>query len=187
MGVLVGSLPMRLACNFAQPYQAADHSFGSKNVESFDQSALLASRMITTLRPEVEKKVSDLTRRFPALSSAELRIRLWIVESIVLMVAGENSTADPSRLDTFFAAYWSAISRQLKSELPGRDFRQEFDAGLDHLAAEIDSDRERLAPEKAPTALGNRIAAFLELPEGGSPEYGYKLAMSTKLLNQLPE
>jgi len=109
------------------------------------------------------------------------------VESIVLLVAGENSTADPSRLDRFFTAFWSDISRQLQSELPGWDFRPQFDAGLDHLAAEIDSDRELLAPEKASMAMGNRITAFLELSEGGSLEYGYKLATSTKLLNQLPE
>ena len=75
----------------------------------------------------------------------------------------------------------------MQSELPGRDVTQEFDAGLDHLATEIDSDRKRLTPEKASAALGDRITAFLEVPEEESLEYGYKLATSTKLLTQLPD
>jgi hypothetical protein len=58
---------------------------------------------------------------------------------------------------------------------------------MDRLTAEIASDREQLAPEKVSLAMGNRIIAFLEVPEGQPLGYGYKLATSTKLLNQLPE
>ena len=152
-----------------------------------DQYSLLASRVVSTLRPEVDQKVADLTRKFPTLSATDLRLRLWIVESIVVLLAGEDSTADPSRLDRFFGAFWSDVSKEVQSELPGRDVSQEFDAGLDHLATEIDSDRKQLTPEKASAALGNRITAFLEVPEEEPLEYGYKLATSTKLLNQLPE
>jgi hypothetical protein len=155
-------------------------------VETFDQYSLLASRVVSTLRPDVEKKVSELTRKLPGLSATDLRLRLWIVESVVVLLAGENSTADPSRLDRFFNAFWSDISKELRSDLPGQDFSK-FDAGLDDLAAEIDSDRQQLPPEKASMAFGNRITAFLQLPEGVTLEYGYKLATSTKLLNQLPE
>ncbi len=156
-------------------------------METFDEYSLLASRVVSTLRPDVDQKVANLTRKFPTMSATELRLRLWIVESVVVLLAGEDSTADPSRLDRFFGAFWSDISKRVQSELPGRDVRQEFDAGLDYLATEIDSDRKRLTPEKATAALGNRITAFLEVPEGVSLEYGYKLATSTRLLNQLPE
>ena len=155
-------------------------------MESFDQYSLLASRVVSTLRPEVDKKVNDLTEKLPDLSAEEIRLRLWIVESIVVLLAGEDSTADPSRLERFFSAFWADISKQLHSDLPGQDFNK-FDAGLADLAAEIDSDRQELPPEKASMALGNRITAFLQLPEEVSLEYGYKLATSTKLLNQLPE
>jgi len=153
----------------------------------FDEYSLLASRVVSTLRPDVEQKVAKLTHKFPTLSASELRLRLWIVESIVISLAAEDSTADPSRLDRFFGAFWSSISKEVQSDLPGRDVSHEFDAGLDHLATEIDSDRKQLTPEKASAALGNRITAFLEIPEEESLEYGYKLATSTKLLNQLPE
>lgn len=153
---------------------------------TFDQYSLLSSRVVSTLRPEVNKKVGDLTRKFPSLSANELRLRLWIVESVVVLLAGENSTTDPSRLDRFFGAFWSDISKQLQTDLPTEDFSK-FDAGLNHLADEIDSDRKRLTPEKASIALGDRITAFLDVPEEASLEYGYKLATSTKLLNQLPE
>ena len=152
----------------------------------FDQYSLLADRVVSTLRPEVDKKVGDLIRKFPTLSANELRLRLWIVESIVVLLAGEDSTADPSRLERFFGAFWSDISKEIQSELPSQALSK-FDAGLDHLAAEIDSDRQRLTPEKAQEALGNRITAFREVPEEVSLEYGYKLAASTRLLNQLPE
>jgi len=153
----------------------------------FDQYSLLASRVISTLRPDVEQKVAKLTSQFPTLSASELRLRLWIVESIVVSLAAEDSTADPSRLDRFFGAFWSNISKEVQSDLPGEDVRKEFDTGLDNLAAEIDSDRKRLTPERAQMALGDRITAFLNVPEGASLEYGYKLATSTKFLNQLPE
>jgi hypothetical protein len=156
-------------------------------MEPSDQYSLLVSRVVSTLRPDVDRKVANLTRKFPTLSATELRLRLWIVESIVVLLAADDSTADPSRLDRFLGAFWSDISKQVQSDLPGRDVRREFDAGLDNLAEEIDSDRKRLTPEKASAALGNRITAFLEVPEDESLEYGYKLATSTKLLNQLPE
>lgn len=155
-------------------------------MKPFDEYSLLSSRVVSTLRPEVEKKVSDLTRKFPDLSANELRLRLWIVESVVVLLAAEDSTADPSRLDRFLGAFWSDISKEVHSDLPGQDFSK-FDAGLDDLAAEIDSDRKRLTPEKAQLALGDRITAFLKVPEEHPLEYGYKLATSTKLLNQLPE
>ena len=153
----------------------------------FDQYSLLASRVVSTLRPDVEQKVAKLTSKFPTLSASELRLRLWIVESIVVSLAGEDSTADPSRLDRFFGAFWSSISKEVQSDLPGRDVRSEFDTGLENLATVIDADRKRLTPENAQLALGERITAFLNVPEGASLEYGYKLATSTKLLNQLPE
>jgi hypothetical protein len=156
-------------------------------VSPFDECALLANRVVSTLRPDIDQKVADLTHKFPALRSAELRLRLWVIETIVVLLAGENSTADPARLDRFFAAFWSDISRQLRLDLPSPDVRQKFDAGLDRLATEIESDREQLEPEKASIALAKRIAAFLELPELEPVEYGYKLATSTKLLNELPE
>ena len=155
-------------------------------MKHFDQYSLLSNRVVSTLRPEVNKKVGDLTRKFPTLSANELRLRLWVVESVVVLLAAEDSTADPSRLDRFLGAFWSDISKEVQSDLPGQDFSK-FDAGLDHLAAEIDSDRKQLTPEKASIALGDRITAFLEVPERAPLEYGYKLATSTKLLNQLPE
>lgn len=120
------------------------------------------------------------------MSANELRLRLWVVESVLVLLAADDSTADPSRVDRFLSAFWSDISKEVQSDLAGRDFST-FDAGLDHLAEEIDSDRKRLTPEKAQLALGNRISAFLELPPEESLEYGYKIATSTKLLNQLPE
>ncbi|MFN2601473.1 MAG: hypothetical protein ABR582_01820 [Gemmatimonadaceae bacterium] len=152
-----------------------------------DEYTLLASRVISTLRPDVEQKVAKLTSKFPTLSATELRLRLWIVESIVMSLAAEDSTADPSRLDRFFGPFWSNISKEVQSDLPGRDVGQEFDMGLESLATVIDADRKRLTPEKAQLALGDRITAFLDVPEGAALEYGYKLATSTKLLNQLPE
>lgn len=158
-----------------------------------DECALLAGRVVSTLRPDVDQKVAALTRDFQALDSAQLRLRLWIVESTVVLLAGENSTADPARLDRFFGAFWSRVSKELHSDLPGQEIRQEFDAGIDRLAAEITSDRQKLSPEKASTAMGERIAVFLEVPEVASVgramgiEYGYKLTSSTNLLNHLPE
>ncbi|HYN81855.1 MAG TPA: hypothetical protein VES88_10170 [Gemmatimonadaceae bacterium] len=110
-----------------------------------------------------------------------------MTESIVVLLAGENSTADPARLDRFFDAFWSDVSWQLRLDVPSEDVRQGFDAGLDRLATEIESDRQRLAPEKASILLARRIAEFLEVPETVPLNYGYKLATSTKLLNQLPE
>jgi hypothetical protein len=165
-------------------------------VAPFDQCALLAGQVVSTLRAEVDQKVTDLTRDFPALDSAELRLRLWIVESTLVLLAGENSGADPTRLDRFFAAFWPSISKQLQSDLPGKDVRPEFDAGIDRLAAEITSDRQEVAPENASAAMGKRITVFLEVPEGErlasvsrkiGIEYGYRLVTSTKLLHQLPE
>ena len=155
-------------------------------MEHFDEYSLLASRVVSTLRPDVEQKVAKLTSKFPDLSANELRLRLWIVESIVISLAAEDSTADPSRLDRFFGAFWSSISKEVQSDLPG-DVREEFDTGLERLATIIDGDRKRLTPEKAQEALGGRITEFLKVPEGASLEYGYKLATSTKLLNHLPE
>ena len=154
---------------------------------SIDPCALLASQVVSTLRPDINQRVADLTGKFPALNSSELRLRLWVTESIVVLLAGENSTADPARLDRFYDAFWSDISWQLRLDLPSEEVRQGFDAGLDRLAAEIEADRQRLAPEKASTALTRRIADFLQVPETVSLNYGYKLATSTKLLNQLPE
>ena len=158
----------------------------TSNVTPYDQYSLLAGRVVSTLRPEVDKKVNYLSEKLPELSATELRLRLWIVESIIVLLAGENSTADPKRLDRFFGAFWSDVSKELQAELPGQDFSK-FDAGLDDLAKEIDSDRQQLPPEQVSSALGNRINAFLQLPEGVSLEYGYKLATSTKLLDHLPE
>ncbi len=153
----------------------------------FDQCALLASRVVATFHVEVDQKVADLTRRFPALHSGQLRLRLWIVESTLVLLAGENSTADQARLERFFGAFWSDISKQLQWDLPSQDVLEEFDAGMDRLTAEIASDRQQLAPEEASMAMGKRITVFLEVPEGEPLGYGYKLATSTKLLNQLPE
>lgn len=154
---------------------------------SVDQGSLLASLVVSAFRPGIDQKVADLTRRFPDLVSVELRLRLWVVETIVVLLAGENSTAEPARLDRFFDAFWSDISRHLRLDLPGEDVRKEFDAGLDRLAAEIEADGQRLAPEMASTALAARIVAFLEVPELDPHEFSYKLAASTKLLNELPE
>jgi hypothetical protein len=156
-------------------------------VSPFDECALLANRVVSTLRPEIDHKAADLTQKFPALSSSALRLRLWVIETIVVLLAAENSTADPARLERFFDAFWSDISRQLHLDLPSPDVRQQFDAGLDRLATEIESDRAQLDPELAPSALAKRIAAFLEVPELEPLGYGYKLATSTKLLNELPE
>ena len=154
---------------------------------SIDPCALLASQVVSALRPDINQKVADLTGRFPALNSAELRLRLWVTESIVVLLAGESSTADPARLDRFYDAFWSDLSWQLRLDLPNEEVRQGFDAGLDRLVTEIESDRQRLAPEKATTAFTRRIADFLQVPETVPLNYGYKLATSTKLLNQLPE
>jgi hypothetical protein len=153
----------------------------------FDQCALLANRVVSTMRPDIDQKAADLTDKFPALNSADLRLRLWVIETIVVLLAGENSTADPARLERFFDGFWSDISRQLRLDLPGPGVRQEFDAGLDRLATEIESDREQLEPEQTSIALAKHIAAFLEVPELEPLEYGYKLATFTKLLNELPE
>jgi len=86
---------------------------GTVHMVPFDQYSLLASRVVSTLRPDVEQKVAKLTSKFPTLSAAELRLRLWIVESIVVSLAAEDSTADPSRLDRFFGAFWSNISKEV--------------------------------------------------------------------------
>jgi hypothetical protein len=156
-------------------------------VAPFNQSALLASRLVSTLGTDIDQKVAELTRKFPGRDSSELRLRLWIVESTIVLLAGENSTADVARLERFFGAFWSDVSNQLQWDLPGEDVPQEFDAGMDRLTAEIASDRRQLAPEQVSPAMGNRITAFLDVPEGEPLAYGYKLATSTKLLNQLPE
>ena len=148
--------------------------------------ALLASRVVATLRPEVEERAAYLTHKFPALDSSQLRLRLWIVESTIVLLAGENSTGDQARLEQFFSAFWSDVSRQLQSDFAGQDVLEQFDAGMDRLTAEIASDRQELAPEKASMAMGKRITAFLEVTEGEPLGYNYKLATSTKLLNQLP-
>jgi hypothetical protein len=165
-------------------------------VTQFDECALLARRVVSTLRSDVDRKVADLTRDFPAVDSGELRLRLWIVESTLVLLAGENSGADPARLDRFFGAFWPGVSKELHSDLPGRDVKQEFDAGIDRLAAEITFDRQELPPEDTSMALGQRITMFLEGPDGAGlasvsehmgHEYRYKLISSTKLFNQLPE
>ena len=154
---------------------------------SVDQCSVLASLVVSAFRPEVDQKVADLTRRFPALIAAELRLRLWVVETIVVLLAGEDSTAEPARLERFFEAFWSDISRHLRLDLPGEEVRPQFDAGLDRLAAEIETDRQRLEPEMASTALAKRIAEFLGVDESERLGFGYKLAACTKLLNDLPE
>jgi len=156
-------------------------------VTSIDPCALLASQVVSTLRPDINQKVADLTGKFPALNSSELRLRLWVTESIVVLLAGENSTADPARLDRFYDAFWSDVSWQLKLDLPNEEVRQGLDAGLDRLAKDLESDFQRFEPEKASMALTRRIADFLQVPETVSLNYGYKLATSTKLLNQLPD
>ena len=154
---------------------------------SVDQCSVLASLIVSAFRPEVDQKVADLTRRFPALIAAELRLRLWVVETIVVMLAGEDSTAEPERLDRFFEAFWSDISRHLRVDLPGDGVRPEFDAGLDRLASEIEADRQQLEPEVVSSAFTNRIAAFLGVDESERLGYGYKLSAATKLLNDLPD
>ena len=154
---------------------------------SVDQSSLLASMVVSAFRPDINRKVADLTRKYPALVSAELRRRLWVVETIVVLLAGENSTAEPAVLDRFYNAFWSDISRHLRTDLPGDHVRQEFDAGLDRLATEIEADSQRpAAPEMASTPLANRIAAFLQVSESELLGYDYKLATATRLLNELP-
>jgi hypothetical protein len=153
---------------------------------SVDQCSVLASLVVSAFRPDIDKKVADLTRRCPDLSSARLRRRLWVVETIVVLLAGENSTAEPAVLDRFFNAFWPDIWRHLRLDVPGDDARQEFDAGLDRLATEIEADNQRSAPEMESTPLANRIAAFLGVPESEPLGYDYKLATATKLLNELP-
>lgn len=163
---------------------------------AFDECALLAGRVVSSLRTDVEQQVGELTKDFPALDSGDLRLRLWIVESTIVLLAGENSEADPTRLDRFFGAFWPAVSKELHSELPGRDFQPEFDAGIDRLAAEISSDRQELPPEDVSMAMGSRIAMFLDGTDGAglasvsgrmASTYGYKLSSSTRVLHQLPE
>lgn len=154
---------------------------------SVDQSSLLASLVVSAFRPDIDKKVVGLTRRYPAMVSAELRLRLWVVETIVVLLAAENSTAEPARVDRFFNAFWPDVWRHLRLDLPGDDVRQKFDAGLDRLATEIEAGGQRPAPEMAATPLANRIAAFLGVSESEPLGYDYKLATSTKLLNELPD
>ena len=154
---------------------------------SVDQCSVLASLVVAAFRPGVDQRVADLTRRFPDLISAELRLRLWVVETIVVLLAGEDSTAEPARLDRFFEAFWSDISRHLRVDLPGEGVREKFDAGLDRCAAEIETDRQRLEPEMASTAFAKRVAEFLQVDESERLGYGYKLSAATKLLNDLPE
>ena len=152
-----------------------------------DQCAFLANRLVTTIRPEVEQKAADLTAKFPGLKAGELRLRLWVVESTLVLLAGESSAADTARLERFFGAFWSDVSTQLMSDFPDHDVRPEFDAGMDRLTAEIASDREKLPHEDASMAMGKRIATFLEVPEGEPLGYGYKLMTASKLLAHLPE
>jgi hypothetical protein len=121
------------------------------------------------------------------MNAGDLRLRLWIVEATIVLLAGESSTADVARLEQFFDAFWSDISRQLLADFPGRDVLQDFDTGMDRLTAEIASDRQQLAPENVSTAMAKRITAFLEVHEQEPLEYGYKLATSTKFLDHLPE
>jgi len=154
---------------------------------SVDQSSILASLVVSAFRPGVDQKVAELTHKYPALSSAELRLRLWVVETILVLLAAENSTAGPERQDRFFEAFWSDVSRHLRIDLPGEDIRQQFDAGLDRLAAEIESDSQRLAPDGAALALTARIATFLEVPESEPLGFSYKLGSYAKLLDELPE
>jgi hypothetical protein len=116
-----------------------------------------------------------------------LRLRLWIVEATIVLLAGESSTADVARLEQFFGAFWSDISKELQSDFPGRDVLQEFDTGMDRLTAEIASDRQQLAPDKLSMAMATRITAFLEVSEREPLEYGYKLSSSSKFLDHLPE
>ena len=154
---------------------------------SVDQCSLVASLVVSAFRPDIDRKVADLTRKYPALVSVELRRRLWVVETIVVLLAGENSTADPAVLDRFFNAFWPDISRHLRLDLPGEHVRQEFDAGLDRLATEIEGDSQRSTPDTGSTALANRIAGFLGVPESEPLGYDYKLATATRMLNELPE
>lgn len=149
--------------------------------------ALLASRVVSTVRPEIEQKVTELTHKYRRLNAGDLRLRLWIVEATIVLLAGESSTADEARLEQFFGAFWSDVSKQLLADFPGRDVLQDFDTGMDRLTAEIASDRQQLAPEKASLSLSNRITAFLEISEQEPLEYGYKLSTSTKFLDNLPE
>jgi hypothetical protein len=152
-----------------------------------DQAAFLADRLVTTIRPEVEQKAADLTSKFPGLKAGEMRLRLWVVETTLVLLAGESSTAETARLERFFDAFWSEVSTQLLSDFPDHDVREEFDAGMDRLTAEIAADRETLPHEEASAAMGKRIAAFLGVPEGEPLGYGYKLATASKLLEHLPE
>lgn len=148
--------------------------------------ALLASRVVSTLRPEVEQKASELTQKHPGLNAGDLRLRLWIVEATIVLLAGESSTADVARLEQFFGAFWTDISKELLHDFPGRDILQEFDTGMDRLTAEIASDRQQ-GPEDVSLSMSNRITAFLEVPEQEPLGYGYKLSTSTKFLDHLPE
>ena len=152
-----------------------------------DQCAFLASRVVGTIRPDVEQKAADLSAKFPGLKAAELRLRLWVVETTLVLLAGESSTADTARLERFFGAFWADVSMHLLSDFPDHDVREEFDAGMDRLTAEIASDREKLPHEDASRAMGKRIATFLEVPEGEPLGYGYKLITASKLLDHLPE
>lgn len=152
-----------------------------------DQVTFLANRLVTTLRPEVEEKVAELTTKFPDLKAGDLRLRLWVVESTLVLLAGESSTTETARLERFFEAFWSDIAKELESDFPGEDKREAFDVGMDRLTAEIESDREKLPHEEAFMAMGKRIAAFLAVPEGEPLGYGYKLTTASKLLQHLPE
>ena len=153
---------------------------------SVDQSSILASMVVSAFRPDIDQKVADLTRRNSDLNASALRLRLWVVETIVVLLAGENSTAEAARLDRFYDAFWKDIWRHLRLDLPGDDVRQHFDGGLDRLAGEIEFDRQRLPSDRAASAFATRIAEFLQVPEFEPVEYGYKLAAATKLLNELP-
>ena len=149
--------------------------------------ALLANRVVTSLRPEVEAKVLALTEKHHGLDSGELRLRLWIVESTIVLLAGESSTADVARLEQFFDAFWSDISRELQTDFPDRNALQDFDDGMDRLTAELESDRKQLAHEEVAMAMANRITAFLGVPEREPLGYGYKLATAARFLDHLPE
>jgi hypothetical protein len=154
---------------------------------SVNQSSLLASLVVSAFRPDIDQRVADLTRRFPDMIAAKLRLRLWVVETILVLQAGENSTAEPARLDRFFDAFWPDLWRHLRLDLPGEEVRQEFDAGLDRLATEIEADRQGLAPEMVSIAFAKRIAEFLKVPELEPLESSYKVTTTTKLLDELPE
>jgi hypothetical protein len=152
-----------------------------------DQITFLAERVVTTLRADVEEKVAELTHKVRGVDSRQLRLRLWVVESTIVLLAGESSRAETVRLEQFFDAFWSDIAKELENDFPGEDKREAFDLGMDRLTAEIESDRQQLPHEEAAMALGKRIAAFLEVPESEPLGYGYKLSTASKLLDHLPE